>query len=42
VKYTKTEHFVNVEVKKKEAVLHLIDISDNEFDTITVQRREKE
>lgn len=42
VKYSKIEHFVNVEVKEKEAVLHVIDINGNEFDTITVQRRKTE
>ena len=39
LKYSKIEHFVNVEVKEKEAVLHVIDINGNEFDTITAQRR---
>jgi hypothetical protein len=36
VKYSKIEHFVNAQVKEKEAVLHVIDINGNEFDTITV------
>ena len=40
VNYKEIEHFVNVEVKETKAVLHVIDIDGNEFDTIEVQRRE--
>lgn len=40
VNYSKIEHFVNVEVKENEAVLHVIDINGKEFDTITVDRRD--
>jgi hypothetical protein len=39
VSYKEIEHFVNVEVKEKTAVLHVIDIDGNEFDTIEVERR---
>ena len=39
VKYSKIEHFLNVEVNKKEAVIHVIDINDNEIETIKVKRR---
>ena len=39
VSYKKIEHFMNVEVKLDEAILHVIDIDGNEFDTITVKRR---
>ena len=39
VKYRKIEHFVNVEVKKDNAVLHVIDIHGDEFDTVVVKRR---
>jgi calcineurin-like phosphoesterase family protein len=38
----KIEHFVNVEVNKDNAVLHVIDIDGKEFDTIEVQRRKTE
>lgn len=37
--YKKIEHFINVEVEKDEAVLHVFDIEGNEFDTIKVERR---
>jgi len=40
VNYKEIEHFVNVEVNETNAVLHVIDIEGNEFDTIEVQRRE--
>ena len=40
VNYKKIEHFMNIEVKQDEAVLHVIDIDGNEFDTIKVKRRE--
>ena len=40
VSYKEIEHFVNVEVNETNAVLHVIDIDGNEFDTIEVQRRE--
>lgn len=39
VNYKKIEHFMNIEVKQDEAVLHVIDIDGNEFDTIKVKRR---
>ncbi len=39
VKYKKIEHFVNVEIKENTAILHVIDINGNEFDTIVVKRR---
>ena len=39
VSYKKIEHFVNVEVNKNNAVLHVIDIDGNEFDTVKVKRR---
>ena len=39
VNYKEIEHFVNVEVKESTAVLHVIDIDGNEFDTIEVERR---
>ena len=42
IKYSKIEHFVNVEVKETEAVLHVIDINGNEIDTIIVNRRNLE
>lgn len=35
----KIEHFINVEVKQDKAVLHVIDVDGNEFDTIKVNRR---
>lgn len=40
VSYKEIEHFVNVEVNKDSAILHVIDIDGNEFDTIEVKRRE--
>ena len=40
IKYKEIEHFVNVEVNEDNAVLHVIDIDGNEFDTITVKRRD--
>lgn len=40
VSYKEIEHFVNVEVNESSAILHVIDIDGNEFDTIEVQRRE--
>ena len=39
VKFKEIEHFVNVEVNKDAAILHVIDINGNEFDTIEVKRR---
>lgn len=39
VSYKEIEHFVNVEVKESTAILHVIDIDGNEFDTIEVERR---
>jgi len=36
IKFSKIEHFINVEVKENEAVLHVIDINGNEIDLITV------
>ena len=42
VNYKKIEHFINVEIKQNEAVLHVIDVEGNEFDTITVKRRKIE
>jgi len=39
VNYKEIEHFVNVEVNKNSAILHVIDIDGNEFDTIKVKRR---
>lgn len=39
IKYSKVEHFINVEVKESEAVLHVIDINGNEIDLINVKRR---
>jgi len=39
VKYKKIEHFVNVEIKEDTAILRVIDIDGNEFDTIVVKRR---
>ena len=39
VKYRKIEHFVNVEIKDNTAILRVIDIDGNEFDTIVVKRR---
>jgi hypothetical protein len=39
VSYKEIEHFVNVEVNESSAILHVIDIDGNEFDTIEVQRR---
>lgn len=39
VKYKEIEHFINVEVNKNNAILHVIDIDGNEFDTIEVKRR---
>lgn len=39
VNYKEIEHFVNVEVNGATAVLHVIDIDGNEFDTIEVERR---
>ena len=39
VNYKEIEHFVNVEVNKDAAILHVIDIDGNEFDTIEVKRR---
>lgn len=42
VNYRKIEHFINVEVNKDEAVLHVIDVDGNEFDTIKVKRRKVE
>ncbi len=42
LKSSKVEHFVNVEVKETEAVLHVIDINGNEIDTIKVNRRNLE
>ena len=39
VSYKKIEHFMNIEVNEKDAVLHVIDIDGNEFDTIKVKRR---
>lgn len=39
VNYKKIEHFMNIEVNGEEAVLHVIDIEGNEFDTIKVNRR---
>ncbi|MGB5556221.1 MAG: metallophosphoesterase [Flavobacteriaceae bacterium] len=39
VSYKKIEHFMNVEVNQNEAILHVIDIDGNEFDTIKVKRR---
>ncbi len=39
VSYKKIEHFINVEVNLNDAVLHVIDIDGNEFDTIKVKRR---
>ena len=35
----KIEHFVNIEVNKDNAILHIIDIHGNEFDTIEIKRR---
>lgn len=42
VNYKKIEHFMNIEVNEKNAVLHVIDIDGNEFDTIEIQRRKIE
>ena len=39
VSYKEIEHFINVEVNEATAVLHVIDIDGNEFDTIEVERR---
>ena len=39
VKYSKIEHFINIEVEKEKAVLHVIDINGNEIDTIVIKRR---
>ncbi|HHH49587.1 MAG TPA: hypothetical protein ENK52_01260, partial [Saprospiraceae bacterium] len=39
IKYAKIEHFVNVEIKKEKAILHVIDINDNEMETIEIKRR---
>ena len=39
VKYKKIEHYVNVEISKEHAVLHVIDIDGEEFDTIKIARR---
>lgn len=39
VKYSKIEHFINVEVKKNEAVIHVIDIHGKEIEKIKVNRR---
>lgn len=39
IKFKEIEHFVNVEVNKDSAILHVIDINGNEFDTIEVERR---
>ena len=39
VSYKKIEHFMNIEVNEKNAVLHVIDIDGNEFDTIKIKRR---
>lgn len=39
VNYKEIEHFINVEVNKDTAILHVIDIDGNEFDTIEVKRR---
>jgi 3',5'-cyclic AMP phosphodiesterase CpdA len=39
VSYKEIEHFVNVEVNETTAILHVIDIDGNEFDTIEVERR---
>ncbi|MCF6222135.1 MAG: metallophosphoesterase [Flavobacteriaceae bacterium] len=39
VNYKEIEHFINVEVNKDTAVLHVIDIDGNEFDTIEIKRR---
>ncbi|HDZ06718.1 hypothetical protein LCGC14_0292880 [marine sediment metagenome] len=39
VSYKKIEHFMNIEVNEKKAILHVIDIDGNEFDTIEVKRR---
>lgn len=39
VSYSKIEHFVNVEINGEQAILHVTDIDGNEFETITVDRR---
>jgi len=39
VSYKKIEHFMNIEVNEKKAIMHVIDIDGNEFDTIEVKRR---
>ena len=39
VNYKKFEHFVNVEISKEHAVLHVIDINGEEFDSIKIARR---
>ena len=39
IKYKKIEHFVNIEVNENNAILHVIDIDGNEFDTIEINRR---
>ena len=42
IKYKKIEHFLNIEVKEDNAVIHVIDIDGNEFDTIDIKRRKTE
>ncbi|MCK5815496.1 MAG: metallophosphoesterase [Flavobacteriaceae bacterium] len=39
VMFKEIEHFVDVEVNKDNAILHVIDIDGNEFETIEVKRR---
>lgn len=38
-KSSKIEHFVNVQINRKNAVLYVTDINGNEIETIEIKRR---